>query len=227
LKLITSNFDVNEMVQAYLGLPIVELYINSFSESIPDIDEGNDEDNNDNDNDNDDDERGYSRIERDDPYWEEVNEPDLFVDNDDVPGPSMWRGGIREVGDIDEEGREESDGGVEGEESDESDEGEEEGDEDEGRLRVDHSNSGSNYDEDANSDMPRSDILTSPPRSDDEYEVTSQSQRRHVTEPSEFQTAESVQPHSQSQPQPQTNAFVSPQSTIILYLLLYVSFGIT
>ncbi|XP_062161977.1 uncharacterized protein LOC133869010 [Alnus glutinosa] len=148
LKLITSNFDVNEMVQAYLGLPIVELYINSFSESILDIDEGNDEDNNDNDNDNDndDDERGYSRIERDDPYWEE--------------------GGIREVGDIDGEGREESDGGVEGEESDESDEGEEEGDEDEGRLRVNHSNSGSDYDEDANSDMPHSDILTSPPRSD-------------------------------------------------------------
>jgi len=172
LKLITSNFDVNEMVQAHLGLPIVELYINSFSGSIPDIDEGNDED--DNDNDDDDDERGYSRIERDDPYWEEVNEPDLFVDNDDVhddvPGPSMGRGG---------------------EESDESDEGEEEGDEEEGDedegRGVDHTNSGFDYDEDANSDMPRSNILTSPPRSDDEYEVTSQ---RHVTEPSEFQMAD-------------------------------------
>jgi hypothetical protein len=77
LKLITSNFDVNEMVQSHLGLPIVELYINSFSESIPG--EGNDEDDeDDNDNDDDDDERGYSRIEQDDPYWEEVNEPDLF-----------------------------------------------------------------------------------------------------------------------------------------------------
>jgi hypothetical protein len=101
LKLITSNFDVNEMVQAHLGLPIVELYINSFSGSIPNIDEGNDEDDNDNDNDNDndddDDERGYSRIERDDPYWEEVNEPDLFVDNDDVPGPSMGRGAKRAI----------------------------------------------------------------------------------------------------------------------------------
>jgi hypothetical protein len=95
LKLITSNFDVNEMVQAHLGLPIVEFYINSFSGSIPDIDEGNDED--DNDNDDDDDERGYSRIERDDPYWEEVNEPDLFVDNDDVPGPSMGRGAKRAI----------------------------------------------------------------------------------------------------------------------------------
>jgi hypothetical protein len=77
------------------------------------------------------------------------------------------------IGDIGGKGREESDGGVEGEESDESDEGEEEGDEDGGRLRVDYSNSGSDYDEDANSNMPHSDILTSPPKSDDEYEVTS------------------------------------------------------
>jgi hypothetical protein len=78
------------------------------------------------------------------------------VDNDDVhddvPGPSMGRGG---------------------EESNESDEGEEEGDADEGRLRVDHTNSGFDYVEDANSDMLRSNILTSPPISDDEYEVTS------------------------------------------------------
>jgi len=38
----------------------------------------------------------------------------------------------------------------------------------------------------------------------------------------------SVQPHSQSQPQPQTNAFVSPQSTVLLYLLFfYDNFGIT
>jgi hypothetical protein len=79
------------MVQAHLGLPIVELYINLFSESIPDIDEGNDEDDNDND---DDDEMGYSRIEQDDPYWEEVNESDLFVDNDDVLGPSTGGGGL-------------------------------------------------------------------------------------------------------------------------------------
>jgi len=102
----------------------------------------------------------------------------------------LGRGGIGEVGYISGEGREESDGGGEGEESDESDEGEEEGDEDGGRLRVDHSNNGSDYDEDANSDMPHSDILTSPPRSDDEYEVTSQSRRRRVTEPSKFQMAD-------------------------------------
>lgn len=31
LKLITSNFDVHKMVKAHSGLPIVELYINSFS----------------------------------------------------------------------------------------------------------------------------------------------------------------------------------------------------
>jgi hypothetical protein len=62
LKLITSNFDVHEMVQAHSGLPIIELYINSFSESIPDIGEENSDD------DNGDDEGGYCRIERDDPY---------------------------------------------------------------------------------------------------------------------------------------------------------------
>jgi len=83
LKLITSNLDVQEMVKAHSSLPIVELYINSFSEFIPDIGEEN------NDDDDGDDEMGYSRIERDDPYWDEVDEPDLFVENNDVPGPSM------------------------------------------------------------------------------------------------------------------------------------------
>jgi hypothetical protein len=58
LKLIQSNFDVREIVQAHSGLPIVKLYINSFSESIPNIDEENDDD-----DDNGDDEGGYSRIE--------------------------------------------------------------------------------------------------------------------------------------------------------------------
>jgi hypothetical protein len=87
LKLITSNFDVQEMVKAHSGLPIVELYINSFSKSIPDIGEEN------NDDGNGDDERGYSRIERDNPYWDEVDEPYLFVENNDVPGPSIGGGG--------------------------------------------------------------------------------------------------------------------------------------
>lgn len=41
LKLVTSNFDVREMVEAHAGLPIVELYINSFSKFIPDNDEEN------------------------------------------------------------------------------------------------------------------------------------------------------------------------------------------
>jgi hypothetical protein len=57
LKLITSNFAVHEMVQAHSGLPIVVLYINSFSESISDIGEENSDD------DNGDDEGEYSRIE--------------------------------------------------------------------------------------------------------------------------------------------------------------------
>jgi hypothetical protein len=61
LKLITSNFDEHKIVQAHSGLPIIELYINSFSESIPDIGEENCDD------DNGDEEGGYSRIERDDP----------------------------------------------------------------------------------------------------------------------------------------------------------------
>jgi hypothetical protein len=74
------------MVKVHSGLPIVELYINSFSESIPDIGKEN------NDDGNGDDEKGYSMIERDDPYWDEVNEPDLFVENNDVPGPSMGGG---------------------------------------------------------------------------------------------------------------------------------------
>jgi len=78
LKLVTSNFDVREMVEAHAGLPVVELYINSFSESIPDND----------DDDYGDDEGSCSRIDRDDLYWDEVNEPDLFVQNNDVTGPS-------------------------------------------------------------------------------------------------------------------------------------------
>jgi hypothetical protein len=179
LKLIISNFDVHEMVQAHSGLPIIELYIISFSESIPDIGEENIDD------DNGDDEGGYSRIEQDDPYWDEVDEPDLFVENNDIPGPSMRRdnrdvrvnrddGDNRNVGGIGGEGREDSDGG-EGEESGEDEESEEGGD-DSGRSTVD--------DDDANSDMARSDILTSPPKSDEEYEVDSQ--RKHITKWSEF-----------------------------------------
>jgi len=94
LKLITSNFDVHEMVQAHSGLPIIELYINSFSESIPDIGEENSDD------DNGDDEGGYCRIEGDDLYWDEVDEPDLFVENNDVPGPSRGGGTIEMLGSI-------------------------------------------------------------------------------------------------------------------------------
>jgi hypothetical protein len=126
LKLITSNFDVHEMVKAHSGLPIVELYINSFSESIPDIGNENIDDG------NGDDEMGYSRIERDDPYWAEVDEPDLFVENNDVPRTSM--GGDNREGEENDggEGREDSDGCVEGEESVGGEESEKDGGEEEG-----------------------------------------------------------------------------------------------
>jgi hypothetical protein len=87
----TLRNGLSEMVKAHSGLLIVELYINSFSESIPDIGEENSDDG------NSDDERGYCRIERDDPYWDEVDEPDLFVENNDIPGPSMGGGTIERV----------------------------------------------------------------------------------------------------------------------------------
>jgi hypothetical protein len=162
LKLVTSNFDVREMVEAHVGLPVVELYINSFSESIPDND----------DDDYGDDEGGCSRIDRDDLYWDEVNEPDLFVQNNDVTGPSTSTG-MRE-------GSEDRDGCREGEDSEEGDKSEEQV-VDEGSDDDDDDD-----DDDANSDMARSDILTSPPKSDEDYEVASQSRRKHVTKRSEF-----------------------------------------
>jgi hypothetical protein len=90
LKLITSNHDVLEMVKVHKGLPIVELYIVSFAKPIPNSDYEYDND------DGDGDDGGYSRIERDDPNQDEVHEPDLFVENNDVPGPSMLGGGAWE-----------------------------------------------------------------------------------------------------------------------------------
>jgi len=126
LKLITSNFDVHEMVKAHSGLPIVELYINWFSESIPDIGEEN------NDDGNGDDKRGYSRIERDDPYWDEVDESNLFVENNDFPMPSMGRENREGEENDGGEGREDSDGCGEGEDSVGSEESEEVGGEEKG-----------------------------------------------------------------------------------------------
>jgi hypothetical protein len=87
LILITSNHDVIEMVKLYQGLPIVELYIVSFDEPVPDSEyEYNDDDGDDGDD------GGYSRIERDDPYWDEIYEPDLFVEDNDIPETSMGGG---------------------------------------------------------------------------------------------------------------------------------------
>jgi hypothetical protein len=96
-----------------------------------------------------------------------VDEPNMFVESNDVPGPFIGGGGgdNRDVGDIGEEGREDSDGG-EGEES-----GEDEECEDSGRSTVDRSNIGSDdddhdHDHDVNSNMARSDNVTYPPKSD-------------------------------------------------------------
>jgi hypothetical protein len=64
LKLISSDDDVFEMVNVHKGVPIVELYIVSFGEPRA----------NDKDYEYDDggDDGRHSRIDRDDPYWDEV-----------------------------------------------------------------------------------------------------------------------------------------------------------
>ncbi|XP_062153473.1 uncharacterized protein LOC133861694 [Alnus glutinosa] len=120
------------MVKAHSSLPIVELYINSFSEFIPDIGKENNDD-----------------------------------DDDDDGDDEMGEGEENDGG----EGREDSDGCGEGEE------------------RVEGEDEGGNEnrsDDDANSNMARSDILTSPPKSDEEYEIPSQSRRKHVSRQPEF-----------------------------------------
>jgi len=56
-----------------------------------------------------------------------------------------------------------------------------------GRLkRVSRMKRVNRFDDDANLDMARNDILTSPPKSDEEYEIDSQSWRKHVSRRSEF-----------------------------------------
>ena len=81
LKLISSDFDVLGMVDAHKGVLVIELYLVSFAEhSVRDDDyEDNDEDNDGENN----------RIDRDDPYWEEVLESDLF-DEDNYPLGHPW-----------------------------------------------------------------------------------------------------------------------------------------
>jgi hypothetical protein len=84
LKLISSDYDVLGMVAAHKGVLVIELYLVSFADhsvsndEYEDNDEGNDGEN--------------PRIERDDPYWEEVFEPDLF-DEDSYPPRSSMVGG--------------------------------------------------------------------------------------------------------------------------------------
>jgi hypothetical protein len=77
LRLISSDHNVFEIVNVHKGVPIVELYLVSFGEPRT------------NDEDYEYDDGGYYRIHRDDPYWDEVYEPDLFDENNDVAEPSM------------------------------------------------------------------------------------------------------------------------------------------
>jgi len=72
------------------------------------------------------------------------------------------------------EGSEDRDDCREGEDSEEADKSEE-------QVVDEGSDDDDDDDDDANSDMARSDILTSPPKSDEDYEVASQSRRKHVT----------------------------------------------
>jgi hypothetical protein len=90
LKLISSDYNVLEMVAAHVEVPVITLYLVSFDE--PRVNDDEYEDYND---DNDGEYGENSRIDRDDPYWEEMLEPDLFDEDNNLPGPSM-EGGIVE-----------------------------------------------------------------------------------------------------------------------------------
>jgi hypothetical protein len=105
LRLISSNHDVLEMVHVHKGVPIVELYHVSFVE--PTANDGDYEY---------DDDGGHSRIDQDDPYWDEVYEPDLFDENNDVARLSMEEGDeeCEEVENKCEEGSAESEEDVDG-----------------------------------------------------------------------------------------------------------------
>ncbi|GLT71162.1 hypothetical protein SLA2020_431990 [Shorea laevis] len=88
LKLISSDHDVVKLVEVHQDVPVVELYLVSFAERRPNAndcfvgDEAEEV------------EAGeHGRIDRDDSYWDEVNEPDLFDEDNDVGGPSTEWGG--------------------------------------------------------------------------------------------------------------------------------------
>jgi hypothetical protein len=86
LKLISSDYDVLGMVDAHKGVLVIELYFMSFDEHADNDDEYED----DNDGEN-------SRIDWDDPYWEEVFELDLFDEDNNPPRPSMVGAMLRRV----------------------------------------------------------------------------------------------------------------------------------
>jgi hypothetical protein len=88
LKLISSDYDVLGMVAAHKGVLVIELYLVSFADHSVSNDEYED---NDEDEDND---GENTRIERDDPYWEEVFEPDLFDEDSYPPRSSMVGGNV-------------------------------------------------------------------------------------------------------------------------------------
>jgi hypothetical protein len=179
LKLISLDYNVLEMVAAHVEVPVIMLYLVSFDESRVNDDEYEDY------NDDNDGEYGEnSRIDRDDPYWEEMLEPDLFDEDNNLSGPSM-EGGIVEEGGV-EGGVEGDEDGNDGEDAKEDNDDEEKSNEEaEGdnqnanaeRAIIQVSERGECYgdeiDDDANSDMAQSDILVSPPISDEENEVES------------------------------------------------------
>ena len=140
---------------------VITLYPASFDEPRVNDDEYEDY--------NDDNEGEYgenSLIDRDDPYWEEMLEPDLFDEDNNLPGSSM-EGGIEEGGVEGDEGEDAEEDSDDEEESDEKAEGDNQNANVE-RAIIQVSGKGKCYgdevdDDDANLDMARSDILVSPP----------------------------------------------------------------
>jgi hypothetical protein len=197
LKLISSDYNVLGMVAAHKGVLVIELYLVSFVEHSVSNDEYEDDDE-DNDGEN-------NRIDQDDPYREVVFEPDLF-DEDSYPSKPSMVGGNVEVnveGNVECNAEYNVGGNVEGgnegeggdEECDEPVEGDNENTNAEGAGRE----SGRGrcygdevYDDDVEFDMARSDILISPPISDEENEVYSFA--RCVTRRTKFQETNMLNP---------------------------------
>jgi hypothetical protein len=77
------------MVTAYKRVLVIELNLVSFDEPTINDDEYED--------DNDDEYVENSRIGRDEPYWEDVLEHNLFGEDNNLPGPSMAGAMLRRV----------------------------------------------------------------------------------------------------------------------------------